>query len=220
MSDPETPSVPPPFDVVPETLDQDEESEEQVSLTSRFRNWRSYALPALFVAMVGLGQGLGLTMLFGDKPEPLSAPVAKQQEKSSPAPDRHPSDPTGTSDPAHPTQHADEHGTGNDEDEVDTEVDPAPPHDLEVARERFEMGDVEWARRTSAAFLLRLDGLGHEDTRRASEAYALLADVLRHEYEESLLDEIDGLEGLVQPAATTPEADPGHAGGSATEDQH
>jgi hypothetical protein len=50
------------------------------------------------------------------------------------------------------------------------------------------MGDIEGARRIAASFLLRLDGMGREESLRASEAYALLADVLRHEYERSLID--------------------------------
>ncbi|MFH0945511.1 MAG: hypothetical protein V2A76_09975, partial [Planctomycetota bacterium] len=97
---------------------------------------------------------------------------------------------------------------------VEAAAAPSEPHELEVARERLDMGDVEWARRTAAAFLLRMDGLGYEDTRRSSEAYALLADVLRYDYERSLRGGAEEL-GADEPARARAEGEqkPGVEGG-------
>jgi hypothetical protein len=74
-------------------------------------------------------------------------------------------------------------------------------HVLELGHERFEAGDVEGARRIASSFLLQLDGQAAEDVRREPEALALLGDVLRYEYERSLLQAV--------PAAATESVDGG-----------
>lgn len=183
MSDTDDTAVPAPFDEVPTSSESEENSAPESGSTSFSVPWLRVALIALFIAAVGFGQGLGLTLLFDGEPERLSTRAQEKSAGSSGADHgsagAHDAGRTDAADSAaHPSTNAPQ------------EVVPSSsePHELDVARERFEMGDVEWARRTAAAFLLRMDGLGYEDTRRSSAAYAMLADVLRQDYERSLRD--------------------------------
>jgi len=178
MNDTERDSVPPPFDEVP-SPDLEPESKvrpEDPKSSGASGSWIRFAMIALFVAAIGFGQGLGLTLLFDRNPERLSAHHPDRPEKNSSRPQRQPVEPVESNGAGAPSGEPRQPGRSES---------AATPHELEIARERFDMGDVEWARRTAAAFLLRMDGLGYEDTRRSSEAYALLADVLRSEYELS-----------------------------------
>ena len=187
MSDTEHNAVPPPFDEVP-SADSEPVTETQRRNSAPSGTWLRFSLIALFVGAIGFGQGLGLTLLFDREPSHLSELALAPAEKIAEGP---------AAGPVHqsPVHQSEEQMTAHvpvdqpqAQDEQQRAAPVREPHELEVARERFDMGDVEWARRTAAAFLLRLDGLGHEDTRRSSEAYAMLADVLRYEYERSLRD--------------------------------
>ncbi|MBI4880496.1 MAG: hypothetical protein HY812_12680 [Planctomycetes bacterium] len=170
MTAAEDPPVAPPFAAVP----QPEEATEPSSRATTARPghpWPRVALLALVLVAAGFGQGMGVTWLFDKRDERLSAaPPEKTENVSLAVPAATPQEAA----PAHeaaPQQQA-----------------PGPAHELDVARERFALGDIEGARRVAAAFLLRLDGLGHADNQRAADAYALLGDVLRREYEQSLAD--------------------------------
>lgn len=58
-----------------------------------------------------------------------------------------------------------------------------PTHVLHLGRERFEQGDLEGARRIATDFLLREDSLSRDDALMIPQAYVLLGDVMRVEFE-------------------------------------
>lgn len=144
-------------------------------------------LIVLFLVCVGIGQGIAVTLLFGRHDDRLTV-EAPAGESSSHAPAEagaHAAPPAAAPPapaapvPAKPRVVVPE-----------LDISEPPPrrdlHVLEIARERFELGDVEGARQIASSYLLRLDGLSHVDALRAPEAYAILADVLRRDFERSL----------------------------------
>ncbi len=160
------PPVAPPFAAVPEPEEAPQAATS--ATTARLGHpWPRVALLALFLVAAGFGQGVGVTWFFGGGDERLSAPAPEPAENVSSAL------------PAAPAQEP-------PQEQKEPQRPSGPPHELDLARERFALGDSEGARRVAAAFLLRLDGLGHADNQRAPDAYALLGDVLRREYEQSL----------------------------------
>lgn len=163
--DPNENTALPPFDTVPPPAEADAGPGAASGGSGRKRLLVRAGAAALFVVALGFGQGVGLSLLFGDRTEHLSPETAAHEpEHGKDAESRGPAQVAEES----PARQA------------------GPVHVLDVARQRFEAGDVEGARRYAAAYLLQLDGLGREDLARAPEAFALLGDVMRSEFERSL----------------------------------
>ncbi len=159
----------PPFDAVPSPDDAPEAVAEKGSMLRRVKLPRG-AWIALLVLAAGFGQGIGLALFFGGAHGRLSEPDAVSSEKE----------------PSHESEAAADEASRP---AASADAEPGLPRELKLARERLQVGDAAGARRMAADFLLRHDGLEYEETRFAVNAYALLADVLRSEYEKSLGEE-------------------------------
>ena len=170
MTEPESSPVPAPFDQLPDPESDGGRSGDQ----SRTLAMKA-GLVLLFLVCLGFGQGIALTRLFDGPREDLSTMSDHLHEHH---PSREPEPGPAEVPPTVPITMP----------EIDVEETAAPSdrHVLEIARERFDLGDAEGARRMAAAYLLRIDGMGHADSLRAPFAYAVLGDVLRRDFQRSL----------------------------------
>ncbi len=167
MTDSHPPEVQAPFDALPAPSPESVSSAPPASAKSG-RGKAVLLLAALAVVAAGVGQAIGLSLLFGERDDRLSPPAPEIRAVAPPVEEPRPkAAPSGDEKEAEPTKSA-------------TEM-----HVLEVGRQRLAQGDVEGARRIAAQYLLRLDGLSHDDAERAPEACALLGDVLRYDFERA-----------------------------------
>lgn len=213
MSDTQPPEVQAPFDTLPATASQDGSSSAAV-VPRGSRNRVVFVLAGLAVVAAGVGQAIGLSFLFDGDRRDLSheaAPAAKHSAAAPVelAPQPHPtssaSAPTASSPLDRPNE-AERAADGSNEDGSRDEAPAREPHVLDIGRQRLAAGDIDGARRIAAQFLLRLDGLSHEDAERAPEACTLLGDVMRRDYEIAL-DRARGAV-LIQPPAPAPASGP------------
>jgi len=193
MTEPETSSVPAPFDSLPE----EEVTEEPASPDegNRFSFPKGLfpkgrlGLFALFVVFAGLGQGIAVTFLFGEDEPDLSDQVERQvSEAIKDVEARIESVEATVPTPGVDERTAEEISASGTP--VVVKLPPAPVRaedldELTIARERFDHGDVEGARRIAGAWLLRMDGMAPGESARAPEAYGILADVLRRDFERT-----------------------------------
>lgn len=191
MTEPDNSAVPAPFDSLPEEGDAADEASPETRARFSFPLGR-LGLIALFVVFAGIGQGVAVTLFFGDDKTDLSDQVEKEVSEAlreaGALEDRAARDaaldhvPVPISVPSHPP--------APKESPVVVQLPPEKESagemdELRIARDRFKNGDVEGARRIAGAWLLRMDGMAPEDAAREPEAYAVLADVLRRDLERT-----------------------------------
>jgi hypothetical protein len=153
------------------------------------------AVLALAAVAAGFGYGAAVELLFGGRDGDLRdetgivADDVAAQELAPP-----PEAELAAAAPLAPPPVAEEHAVAGAERPPEAEPFEMPPlgrvdlrrdHVLAIGRERLEQGDIEAARRVAASFLLREDGLAAEDKLLVPQAYALLGDALRVEWERA-----------------------------------